>query len=313
MESIFSSNLGDEGNVKKILEKKIPSYRQAYSDRTAWFMACLSDLAYIKFNAACDDNGKELEHLKSELERLSFKLVQTFDEDGTQAILVRSEEFVVLAFRGTEMTSPKDIETDFKINQILSGTKGRVHQGFKEAFEAISSKVMIFLKKDEYLKMPLFLTGHSLGGALATVATKNIKHEGGLAACYTFGSPKVGDEEWAEGIKTPIYRLVNALDIVTMIPPGRGVAWALLCWVTQITPKFGKYIQKKIPPYHHCGDIRYLTVCSKDNYKNVKLLNKTKFWFKVCGYLSKRKKKFLTDHCISIYRKKLVVIAIRRN
>ena len=68
--------------------------------------------------------------------------------------------------------------------------------------------------------MPLFITGHSLGGALAMIAAKKITHKGGNAACYTFGSPRVGDEVWISNIKTPLYRVVNAADCVTMLPPG---------------------------------------------------------------------------------------------
>ncbi|MEI8631797.1 hypothetical protein P4S72_06175 [Vibrio sp. PP-XX7] len=37
----------------QILEEQLPLYRQAYSDRIAWLMACLSELAYIKFNPFC--------------------------------------------------------------------------------------------------------------------------------------------------------------------------------------------------------------------------------------------------------------------
>lgn len=33
-----------------ILAKKHPAYRRAYSDRTAWLMAYMSELAYLKFD-----------------------------------------------------------------------------------------------------------------------------------------------------------------------------------------------------------------------------------------------------------------------
>lgn len=34
----------------RILAKKVPIYRLAYSDRTAWLMPCLAELAYVRFN-----------------------------------------------------------------------------------------------------------------------------------------------------------------------------------------------------------------------------------------------------------------------
>ena len=37
-------------DINDLLKMKVPAYRQAYSDRTCWLMACLSELAYIRFN-----------------------------------------------------------------------------------------------------------------------------------------------------------------------------------------------------------------------------------------------------------------------
>ena len=54
-----------------------------------------------------------------------------------------------------------------------------------------------------------------------------------VAACYTFGSPKVGNEEFGDAIKVPVYRIVNAADSVPSLPPTWfweiliGLAWAL--------------------------------------------------------------------------------------
>ena len=38
---------GEYKRVEKILDKKTPSYRKAYSDRMAWLMAYMSELAYL--------------------------------------------------------------------------------------------------------------------------------------------------------------------------------------------------------------------------------------------------------------------------
>ena len=43
-------NSTSRDRVNSLLDKSFPSYRQAYSDRKAWLMACLSELAYIRFN-----------------------------------------------------------------------------------------------------------------------------------------------------------------------------------------------------------------------------------------------------------------------
>ncbi len=343
MKSIIAPNPDDKDNVKKILEKKVPSYRQAYSDRTAWIMACLSELAYIRFNPLfpegkgeqylvetteklisknnktsllklidtfCYDDKRELEQLKSELRHLNLEIVEAFDKDGTQAVLVKGNKFIALAFRGTEKNSIKDIKTDLDAVQTPSENGGNVHKGFKKAFEIILSEITDRLKSEGLSQLPLFLTGHSLGGALATVAAKNIKHEGGLAACYTFGSPRVGDLEWSVGIKTPIYRVVNSVDVVTMLPFS-----GFFMYLVSFIPLIGKYIESKFGGYHHSGDMRYLTSYPKGDYGNVKLLNNMSLGLRIKRYLGESKpwKKFINDHSMAIYRRKLMIIAIRRN
>jgi hypothetical protein len=75
---------------------------------------------------------------------------------------------------------------------------------------------------EEVKFMPLYITGHSLGGALATVALRYLEKVEGLkdqiAACYTFGSPRVGNADFESDIRSPVYRVVNFTDIVTFLP-----------------------------------------------------------------------------------------------
>jgi pimeloyl-ACP methyl ester carboxylesterase len=96
---------------------------------------------------------------------------------------------------------------------------GRVHIGFKKAFDDVKADVVAELRK-HLGEMPLYITGHSLGAALATVAVQEIEEEFNdqVAACYTFGSPRVGDGKYERAIKVPFYRIVNSTDIVTLIP-----------------------------------------------------------------------------------------------
>ena len=65
--------------------------------------------------------------------------------------------------------------------------------------------------------LPVFITGHSLGGALATLAAANLSGRS-LATCYTFGAPRVGDKRFSDCLRTPVYRVVNPLDTVPLVP-----------------------------------------------------------------------------------------------
>lgn len=191
-----------------------PIHRAAYSDRMAWILAHMAKLAYIKF----EDSELELERLEYCLQSGWFNLIKTFNKNGTQAFLAKNNEFAVLSFRGTQPDKWEDIRTDIRVLKLRT-VDGRVHIGFKKAFDDVKDAIVIELRK-HLGEMPLYITGHSLGAALATVAVQEIEEEFNdqVAACYTFGSPRVGDGKYERAIKVPFYRIVNTTDIVTLIP-----------------------------------------------------------------------------------------------
>lgn len=342
----------NDKSIIALLNKDLPKYRQAYSDRTAWLMACVSELAYIRFNPLFSKEEKkkyfveaieklidkerknsltklidlvsydadaEKEQLKTELTSLRMELIEpTFDEQGTQAILVDFKDHVVLGFRGTEATSIKDIKADAKAVSMQCPSGGKIHKGFYEAYEAVESIIQARLNEKDITQKPLFITGHSLGGALATIAAKRLVHQGGISACYTFGSPRVGDEEWVSQIKTPLYRLVNAADCVTMLPPGQDIV-TIFSWLISFVPTVGKklrvWILSKIGGYYHGGDMKYLTNCPCADYKDVRLLFYVSGLHRIKAVIYKKLpwKTMLSDHSIAVYRKKLEMFAKQRN
>lgn len=188
---------------KKLLSP--PIRRAAYSDRTAWMMAEMSRLAYLKFENSTDG-------LKAALAKAGFTLIEPcFNTGGTQAFLAKREEdkMAVLAFRGTEKEDPRDIIADLQARFYKDKNGARMHNGFYKAYQAVDTAIQAEAKAlGDYA---LYVTGHSLGGAgipaIMATAALNSDH---LAACYTFGSPKVGNEEFDDDIKPPIYRVVHA-------------------------------------------------------------------------------------------------------
>ncbi|NJL48070.1 MAG: lipase family protein [Leptolyngbyaceae cyanobacterium SM2_5_2] len=89
----------------------------------------------------------------------------------------------------------------------------------------------------------LWVTGHSLGGALAAVATISLESQGfSVSGLYTFGQPRVADWKLTnymnQRLGDRIFRYVNNNDIVPLIPP------QLIPWVpTRV--------------YGHMGQFRY--------------------------------------------------------
>jgi hypothetical protein len=192
-----------------------PVNRAAYSDRMAWTMATMAKMAYIPF----EESDLGLEQLEYSLQSGWFNLMQTFNKKGTQAFLAKNDEFAVLAFRGTQPTRWEDVRTDLRALKQKT-IEGKVHKGFKEAFDDVREEIFDIVGKSIGKDLPLYITGHSLGAALATVATQELEEEFDdlIAACYTFGSPRVGDGTYEKSIKAPFYRIVNTTDIVTLVP-----------------------------------------------------------------------------------------------
>lgn len=261
-----------------------PIYRAAYSDRTAWILSSMSHLAYDRFETG--EDARKL--LIAKLRGGGFKLVETFNSDktDTQAILVSGDQYLVLAFRGTEVTKLQDVKMDAKAFKATT-IEGRLHSGFKQAYESVAPSIMKSLLSMGDL--PVYITGHSLGAALATVATQNLENDPRLmqriAACYTFGSPRVGNDQYDREFKAPIYRMVNTTDIVTVVP--------LL-----------------LMGYIHIGDVRFLSRQDGELRRGVPIFRRIFFFiaalFRVFGPL-------VGDHAILEYRRKLDAIADKRN
>jgi hypothetical protein len=262
-----------------------PIQRAAYSDRMAWILASMAGLAYDRF----EDDHTFHRFFVAKLEGGGFKLIKTFysKETDTQAFLAESEDgYAVLAFRGTERTKRQDLAIDAKAMKV-SVLEGRIHSGFRAAYDSVAKEIeRSVLKLND---IPLYITGHSLGAALATVATQSLEHNlkirEMIAACYTFGSPRVGDSHYDIEFKSPIYRVVNTTDIVTVIP--------LLAM-----------------GYIHIGDIRYLGRMEGEFRRGIPLLQRCYLFiltaFKLFGPI-------VDDHDIEEYRRKLGSIAQKRN
>jgi predicted lipase len=202
----------------------------AFGDpRNARTLALASDLSYLG----------ETEGKKAFAEQLGLD-ARLFSVGNTQAYLATNDDHIIVAFRGTE--SPTTIEglkdwllTDAANLLIVpegrlgtdlaaAGVAAKFHQGFVTAigdiwaplFEAVTAE----LKKSE---RPLWLTGHSLGGALAVLAAWLFKRKFiRVHQVYTFGGPMIGNKEAIAAIDREfpgkIFRYVNHPDPVPKLP-----------------------------------------------------------------------------------------------
>ena len=93
---------------------------------------------------------------------------------------------------------------------------GRVHRGFKDALDEVWFELLTYITHLDNKGCKIWMTGHSLGAALATLAADQYRNVQGI---YTFGSPRVGDGDFKINYKVVAYRIINNSDIATRVPP----------------------------------------------------------------------------------------------
>jgi len=120
-------------------------------------------------------------------------------------------------------------QTNFDIKEEpfpMCENNSTVHRGFKrhyESLEKIMTTAVLDLNK-KYPNASVVVTGHSLGGAIATLALRQLETILPLNVNITlisFGSPKVGDKAFVDcfnQLRSPAFRFVRKGDIITEIP-----------------------------------------------------------------------------------------------
>ncbi len=125
-----------------------------------------------------------------------------------------NQKIGVLSFRGTNANDPSDLMDDFDTVPKPWGPGGNVHSGFAGALLAVWGAAHYALAAIRGYR--LLFTGHSLGAAMATVAS-TIQQP---ASLYTFGSPRVGDQAFLDSLRgLDKRRYVDCCDLVARVPP----------------------------------------------------------------------------------------------
>jgi triacylglycerol lipase len=154
-----------------------------------------------------------------------------FDNQDTQGFVTESGDAIVVAFRGTQPNRPMDWFVDFRATCDPWDHKnaGKVHSGFYSALRKVWG---VTLANSEVLprrlvnrgSKPIWITGHSLGGALAVLCAAQalFVSKVPVQGVYTFGQPRVGTKDFADAVNAKlgsgIFRFVNDRDIVPRVP-----------------------------------------------------------------------------------------------
>ncbi|KAF8382194.1 hypothetical protein PRIPAC_71336, partial [Pristionchus pacificus] len=133
----------------------------------------------------------------------------------------------VVVFRGTKTKGQLLLEGWDSYHQGVDFYgMGRVNNYFLRAHNHMWPSVLEFLAKAEYQQHRLIFTGHSLGGALASLAAARVVKMGlrpsSAVQLYTFGQPRTGSFAYArnfDALGIPSYRIIYGADIVPHQPP----------------------------------------------------------------------------------------------
>ena len=150
---------------------------------------------------------------KTKFNAIGCTIVEFFDIDNAQAYLLKNNDGIhVLSFRGTEVTEPSDILADLKAGKNIEPVGGKIHVGFKGEI----NKLWPTIQKSVANINSLYVTGHSLGAAMATIAAGRMQSK--VLALVTFGSPRVGNKQYVNSLTVTHYRVQNNCDDVTKVP-----------------------------------------------------------------------------------------------
>jgi triacylglycerol lipase len=195
----------------------------------ARYFATACDLAYLPEAA-----GKP--KFLSELS-LDARLVSV---DNTQVYVGGNDDSIVIAFRGSEAPGSLDGFKDWLLTNaknflvlpegragtdfVAAGVGARFHRGFIEALEEIwtpffSEVKALHTKK----KRPVWVTGHSLGGALALLSAWRLQRQFiPIHQVYTFGAPMIGNDAakqaYAKVFPNKVFRFIDERDMVPLLP-----------------------------------------------------------------------------------------------
>ena len=143
--------------------------------------------------------------------------MRAFQCEAFHGFVAAQQDMIVVSFRGT--VSVGNALTDAETALIRHGLfPGLVHYGFCRAAEAVYPAVRTLLRVfPRHLR--IWVTGHSLGGAMASLVSHRLAEDGyPVRAVYTYGSPRAGDHQFRAAYRLPNYRFVNDNDLVPHLP-----------------------------------------------------------------------------------------------
>ena len=151
---------------------------------------------------------------------------ETLSEEIPIAFIATKDDNIYVVFRGTKTLEEWITDADFPMVDYIDPGGGKTEKGFTDLYSDIREQIIsnVMMLNDQGTFNNLYITGHSLGAALAGVSTPDLLMNTGFEnpVVYSFASPRVGDEDYKtyfDAFGLDSWRVFNTNDLVPMLPP----------------------------------------------------------------------------------------------
>ncbi|KAH8887421.1 lipase [Thozetella sp. PMI_491] len=131
---------------------------------------------------------------------------------------------IIVSFKGSHSVRNWITNLEFLFTDCDFVSDCKVHTGFANAWTEVESAVLAAVKSATaaHPTFKVITTGHSLGGAVATLGGAYLRKAGYSVDIYTFGSPRVGNDAFADFVTAQAgaeNRVTHLNDLVPRLPP----------------------------------------------------------------------------------------------
>jgi len=199
--------------------------------------------------------------------------VDAFETPSFSGFVASDARGAYLVFRGTRLRldcresflgTLQTWLTNLDYAQVEQGPY-RVHRGYARELDTLGADLLAMARDHAAGGKPLYLTGHSAGGALATLAARRLHEEGvPVRAAIVFSAPRVGDRSFAATYPVPLVRIEHRHDLIPHLPlppsmarmAGHGLVDRVLGGLDWLAPSLRGYRLAETE-YVHAGELFY--------------------------------------------------------
>ncbi len=216
---------------------------------------------------------------------LGFEQVEPFVQDSMAGYVAFVDDVAVIVFRGTDDNWDWFVNLD---SQTTQTDHGPIHRGFQNAYFSLSDQITKILDKRK--PKLVWITGHSLGGALAVACAFDFcqSSELEIAGLITFGQPMLVGPPLVSFLDEKFYgryvHFVNGSDIVARVVPSLrhcgSLVWFRSDGIYRSKPKIKMFGADSSTPLEQTNDVQIPPLSEEEfarEKERLKLANKPKY------------------------------------